>query len=92
MIGEVLKEICETRGYSGAKLARSIDKTPATISRMFNGFHNPSPRTLEDICDELRIKPIAFLILAMDLTGLTPKQKEFYIDVKEQIKQDYKLI
>ncbi|MEL7610351.1 MAG: XRE family transcriptional regulator [Bacillota bacterium] len=64
--GHRLTEAREIRGLTMPELAQKIGKTKQTISYYENGTVNPSPATLNDICEALSLPAAFFTVERID--------------------------
>ncbi len=67
-LGKVIGTLIKKRGMTQSEVSRKIDKSPTALSQIINGVYDPSPETLDRICEVLDVpKPILhFLTISED--------------------------
>lgn len=73
-IGQVIGALIKQKNLKQKDVADRIGKSPTALSQIINGVYQPSPDTLEKICDVLEIPQPVLYFLAISEKDI-PKEK-----------------
>jgi len=86
-IGEVIGNLIKKRGLTQKEVAQRIEKSTTALSQIINGAYEPSPETLDKICEVLEVpKPILHFMMISE-EDIPKEKKEVYRILEPSIKE-----